>query len=166
MSKIFIFFLSLILAIILFPRQVTASEGTFFKYMVNADSSKVASQKGLSLGYQDEFLFLETKWELGLIADNSNRAGAKSSGFGSYSIGVEPHWQSFYINFFQGIAAITCPDTVLGGPLQFVEDFGFGIRDTKKGTAIGFNYKHISSAGIFQPNQGRDLVGLQIMIPW
>jgi hypothetical protein len=148
-----------------FPLKSLASEGSFLKYSVSA-SDKFATQKGLSFGYQEEILFLDVKWEAGFWADNSGRQGAKSSAFGSYSVGLEPTVGSFYVNFFQGVGLITHPDTVLGGPFQFFEDIGLGIRDLERGISIGLQYKHISSAGIFQPNLGRDTFGIQLMIPW
>lgn len=162
----FLVFAAILLFLMLFPKQSLGSEGTFVKYSVNAHIDKVAQEKGLSLGYQDELLFLEKKWELGFWSDQSHDPGAKSGGFGSYSIGVEPMWESFYVNFFQGIGIITSPDSVLGGPFQFFEDLGFGIRDKRTSVSLGFQYKHISSAGIYNPNYGRDTMGIQIMIPW
>lgn len=156
-----------LLFVSLFPLKGLSAEGTFVKYSVNAQSSGLAAQKGLSFGHQDEFLFfLEKKWEAGFWADNSHVEGAKSGGFGSYSIGVEPMYESLYVNFFQGVGFITHPDTVLGGPFQFFEDFGIGIRDRSRGISLGLQYKHISSAGIYLPNHGRDTFGIQVMIPW
>lgn len=149
----------------LFSTSSFAGEGTFLKYSVSA-TDKISSQKGLSFGYQSEFLFLDTKWETGFWSDQSDRPGAKSSAFGYYSVGVEPTYQGLYVNFFQGVGAITHPDSVLGGPFQFFEDFGFGIKDRKRKTALGFQYRHVSSAGIFRPNKGRDMFGIQVRIPW
>jgi hypothetical protein len=164
--KKFLLIISLFSLVAFSPARSLGAEGTFLKYSVNAHTEDVAAQKGLSLGYQDELAFLEKKWEIGFWSDHSGRDGAKSSAFGSYSIGVEPTAGALYVNFFQGVGLISSPDTVLGGPAQFFEDFGFGIRDQKTKVSIGFQYKHISSAGIFKPNQGRDTLGLQIMIPW
>lgn len=149
----------------LFSHHALAAEGTFLKYSVSARNG-ISSQKGLSWGYQDEILFLDKKWEVGFWSDQSGYPGAKSSAFGSYSLGVEPTYGGLYVSFFQGIALITHPDTVLGGPIQFVEDIGLGIRDKKRGTSFGLQYKHVSSAGIFKPNRGRDTFGIQVRIPW
>jgi len=154
-----------ILALLLLSTSANAAEGTFFKYMVSA-TGKPSTQKGLALGYQSEFSILETKLEGGFWTDQSGRPGAKGSAYGSASIGIEPTAGALYVNFFQGIAGITGKDTVLGGPVQFVEDLGIGIRDQKTKTSIGLHYKHMSSAGIFKPNLGRDFIGIQVMLPW
>lgn len=143
-----------------------ATDGTFVKYSVSAVGSP-SSQKGISIGTQsDLFTILESKKEVGFWIDQTHRPGAKSSAFAQYSIGVEPTSGSFYINFFQGVGAISSKDSVLGGNFQFFEDVGVGIRDQNKGVAVGLHYKHISSAGIFKPNKGRDFLGLQIMLPF
>lgn len=165
--KTFLISIATFLTAFSLPMKALATEGSFVKYSVNAHSDKIAQQKGLSFGHQDEFLFfLDKKWEVGAFFDNSNRPGAKSSAYGSYSVGLEPTAGAFYVNFFQGVGLISCPDTVLGGPFQFFEDMGFGIRDQDRGVSIGLHYKHISSAGIFNPNLGRDMMGVQLMIPW
>lgn len=149
----------------LLPTTSLAAEGYFVKYMVSA-KGEPSVQKGISIGRQGEFSIFATKTEGGFWVDNTNRQGATGSAFFSGSIGVEPRAGSLYVNLFQGVAVISSPDTVLGGPLQFVEDFGIGIRDKETETAVGFFYKHVSSAGIFKPNLGRDFMGLQVMIPW
>jgi len=143
-----------------------AAEGTFLKYSVNAHTDKIIHQKGLSLGYQDALAVFDKKWEIGFWSDSSGRDGAKGSAFASYSVGVEPTYEALYVNFFQGVCLISNPDSVLGGPLEFMMDFGVGLRDTVKGTALGMHYKHISNAGLSMPNLGRDTFGIQVMIPW
>lgn len=158
-----VFLLFLIVAFFPF-RSARASEGTFLKYSLSANTGRSVDQKGLSVGFQDEVLFLEKKWEAGVWFDS--RAGAKSSAFASYSFGIEPQHGFFYVNFFQGIGLISNPDAILGGHPQFFADLGAGIRDFKKKVSLGFQYRHISSAGIFMPNLGRDTFGIQVMIPW
>ena len=153
------------LILMLLSSPAIAAEGYFGKYMVSAVESPTY-QKGLSIGRQSEWSVFETKTEGGFWVDNSKRPGAKCSAFISYSLGIEPRAGAFYVNMFQGVAALSNTDTVLGGHLQFVEDVGLGVRDQEKNVAIGLFYKHISSAGIFLPNYGRDFVGVQVMIPW
>lgn len=143
-----------------------AGEGTFLKYNVNAHPIHLTDVKGLALGYQHEISLFETKLEGGFWNDSSGRSGAKGSGFGQVAIGVEPEAGSFYLNFFQGLGFITTPDSQLGGMFQFFESMGFGIRDQKSKVSVGPTYTHISSAGLEHPNEGRDLMGIQIMIPW
>ena len=60
-----------------------------------------------------------------------------------------------------GIAAISHTDDYLGGHFQFYEDLFGGIRDG--GAAIGFTLSHLSSAGIFMPNRGRNFLTLTAM---
>lgn len=141
------------------------ADSVFGKYMVSA-KGPFTYQKGLDIGQQVSFDMFILKGEGGFWVDNSDRPGATGSGFLQTSIGIEPTAGPIYANFFQGVALITHPDTVLGGNGQFVEDVGLGIRDQKTHEAIGIFYKHISSAGLERPNLGRDFIGLQISIPW
>jgi hypothetical protein len=159
------FRISLIVLGILCSRGAFAEEGYFLKYIVSAKGNP-SSQKGVALGHQDDFSIFQTRYEGGFWIDNTEKQGAKSSAYISGLLGVEPSAGSVYVNLFQGIAAISCPDEVLGGPLQFVEEVGIGIRDQEKKVAVGLFYKHFSSAGIFMPNLGRDFIGVQVMIPW
>lgn len=148
-----------------FPfRSAHSAEGTLIKYSLSANTERSVDQKGLSFGFQDEILFLDKKWEIGFWIDN--RAQAKSSIFASYSFGVEPQFSFFYASFFQGVGLISSPDAILGGHPQFFADLGFGIKDPNKKVSLGFQYRHISSAGIFMPNLGRDTLGIQIRLPW
>jgi hypothetical protein len=163
-SLIALVFLLFLIATFFPFRTARASEGTFLKYSLSANTERSVDQKGLSFGFQDEVLFFEKKWEVGFWFDN--RAGSKNSAFASYSFGIEPQHGFFYANFFQGIGLISSPDSVLGGHAQFFADLGVGIRDLKKKVSLGFQYRHISSAGIFMPNLGRDTFGIQVMIPW
>lgn len=155
----------LISLLMLLSTPALAAEGYFGKYMVSA-TGEASSQKGLSFGRQSEWSIFETKTEGGFWVDNTGRQGAEGSTFLSYSVGIEPRWGALYLNVFQGVAVLSNKDTVLGGHFQFVEDVGLGIRDQEKGTAVGVFYKHISSAGIYKPNVGRDFLGVQVMIPW
>lgn len=143
-----------------------AGEGSFVKYMVSA-TGNFQDQKGLSLGKQDEYYFIDTKLEAGYIFDNHRQpSGTKDTAFGSASVGLEPMAGPIYLHFFQGVGLISTPDSLLGGRFQFFEDVGIGFRDQEKDIAVGFHYKHISSAGIYKPNKGRDMFGFQLMIPF
>lgn len=152
-----------VLALMFMSTHAVAGEGTLFKYFVSAAEDRIAN-KGLSVGYQSEHGWLQTKLEGGFWADT--RPGTRSSAFGFAGIGVEPQSGPIYLNFFQSIGGITHTDNQLGGNFQFMEEFGIGFRDPVNLTAIGFFYRHISNAGLVQPNRGRDYLGIQIMIPW
>lgn len=154
----------LLALMLLLSNTANAAEGLLLKYMVNPTHPSM--EKGLAVGRQTEFSVLEVKTEGGFWIDNTKKPGAKSSAFIQGSLGVEPTAGAFYANVFQGIAAISSPDSVLGGPVQFVEEAGVGIRDKDKFVGVGIFYKHISSAGIFKPNLGRDFFGIQVFIPW
>lgn len=158
----------IVLSVLLIPQKaLCVSEGTYFKYMVNANSSigDFSAMKGLGVGYQSSAWFLATRLEAGAYTDQSKRGGVRSSGFGFAGIGVQPEYGPLYVNFFQYVGLIGSPDTVLGGLFQFSEEVGIGIKDERNGTSVGLFYKHISNAGISLPNIGRDFAGVQVMIP-
>lgn len=131
----------------------------FLRYSVNAND-RASSLKSLSLGVQEDHGVLSSKWELGVIATG------EAMWFGQIGVGVEPKAGAFYIHFFQSIGAVSREDNYLSGYFQFIEDLGLGIKDERSGTAIGFSFKHISNAGMSNPNRGRDMLGLQVRIPF
>lgn len=143
--------------------QANAEDKFLLKYHVNAVDG-VSSVKGLSLAKQSSWYMLETKTELGGWFDT--RPGAKSGAFGFYGVGVQPEAGAFYVNFFQSVGLISSPDAYLGGHFQFCEEVGLGIKDQDKGSMVGLFYKHISSAGIYKPNKGRDMIGIQVGLSW
>lgn len=142
--------------------------GSFGRYGVglfNTAQYGHASTKLFSLGREEDLFgpFIH-QGEIGLYADQSGH-GRKSSAFGFYSIGVEVNPGYFLARSLWGIGAITHPDAMLGGQFQFTQDLFIGVKDYKE-NAIGLNYKHISSAGIYTPNKGRDFLTVQVEIPW
>lgn len=54
------------------------------------------------------------------------------------------------------------PDSTLGGHFQFSLEGGIALED--ENLAIGLVWKHLSSAGINMPNQGRDFICAQVRI--
>lgn len=54
-----------------------------------------------------------------------------------------------------GIGFISDTDVYLGGHLEFNHNLYIGIKD-KHDKSIGLSYRHISNAGLFMPNVGRD----------
>lgn len=100
---------------------------------------------------------IHTAYEGGLWTDTGSSQGRRSSAFALGQIGVKPGAErGLYGSAFLGIAGITHPDSQLGGVGQFSENFGLGIRDGS--SFIGVDYRHLSSAGIFKPNKGRDFL--------
>lgn len=115
-----------------------------------------------TLGYQKELLYLLSyQIEVGGWSDKRIDLGRRSSMYGSYSIGSTVNASYMYAEAFLGVAGITNPDSYLGGHFQFNNDLGIGFRD-KYGKRIGINYKHMSSAGLYNPNVGRDFLLLKL----
>jgi hypothetical protein len=142
---------------------------TVFKYGVNVPSGdkKLATTKALFIGEQSKLLgSVISQWELGGWFDNSGIEGRKSSVLGSVSLGVHVNAGYLFTQALIGPALMLPTDSNLGGPLQFNNDFALGLRDPETKAAIGFAYKHISSAGIFKPNKGRDFIMFRVSIPW
>lgn len=145
-----------------------SSAGTLFRYGIgifNSAEYGTAETKVFTLGYEEELFgpFIK-QYEVGVYADQGGN-GRSSSGFGSVSLGIEVNPGYFVLRSLWGIGAITNPDSMLGGWFQFNQDLLFGVRDNR-GNMMGLNYKHISSAGIYIPNAGRDFITIQLEIPW
>jgi hypothetical protein len=143
-------------------------EGTFIKYGVGKttyEQASVGEVKMFSVGHQSPLLLLlEQKWEVGFWSDAVGK-GRKSSGFGGWSLGLEPKLGYLYAHSFWGVIGITNTDTMLSTNYQFMQDLGIGFRD-ERGISLGVGYKHISNAGIKQPNRGRDFFFVQLQIPF
>ena len=153
---------------LLFSTNSFAKKGSFSSYGVGVfdKNSSTADVKLFSIGYQDEWLwFLDQKYEGGLWADTRRDIGRSSSGYIAYSIGTEASRDWFYIHSFWGLALITHTDSKLSTPYQFMQDLGLGFEGDNK-VRIGLNYKHISNAGIKEPNRGRDFLQIKIQIPY
>lgn len=59
-----------------------------------------------------------------------------------------------------GPSRISQPDNLLGGHWQFCPQFSLGLKTELAN--IGVTWMHFSSAGLIQPNQGRDFIGIQM----
>lgn len=156
----------LISSLFLLLTQVAYSD-TVFNYGVGvAHSAKYSAfeTKMFSVGRSEDLLgpFVET-YTVGLWADQVGE-GRKSSGFANYSLGVKCEPSIFYLQSDWGVGAITNKDSFLGGPFpQFFQDFFVGVQDNRR-TKMGFNYRHISSAGLHDPNKGRDFMTVRIQL--
>lgn len=90
----------------------------------------------------------------GIYFDNRRNI---SSGFGFVQVGPRIHpVKGVYVfnTFGPGFVSKTGP--LLGGHFQFGIDLGAGVTEAFAGVDIGLLFKHISSAGINQPNHGRN----------
>lgn len=143
--------------------------GTFFKYGVGVFGSAEYGRtetKNFSVGYEEEWFGpLISQYELGVFTDSAGDVGRHSSGYGNISTGVQANPGYLVVRSMWGVGAITSPDSMLGGWFEFNQDFLLGVKDDK-GNMIGLDYKHISSAGIYNPNQGRDFIMIHVEIPW
>lgn len=163
-----IFCLSMVLTLVLGTCARKANAGTYLGYGVGIGHSAengATETKVLNLGYRDE-LFLGLTWQLeaGYWNDIAG-GGRKSSAWFGPSIGVEVTAYPLTLRQMIGPSVITSKDSLLGGNYQFNNELFVGLYD-KKGRSIGGKYKHFSSAGIFQPNVGRDLILVEVGIPW
>lgn len=166
------FFLSLYLILLtwaFFYSQKAYSLDLNLKYGVGfgaTDSQNMSEVKYLSLGIQGPISSLfRAKFDVGAWFDSKEGStGRKSSSFGSAAIGyrVEPGY--FYVENYFGTALIEHPDSQLGIPFEFTEEFGFGVKDNR-GRSTGIQWKHFSNAGISPINKGRDFILVNIGIP-
>lgn len=126
-----------------------------------------ASTKAFSLGYREEMYGpWNIQYKVGYWGDGSGSNGRKSSGYASVGPLFKADFSPVEIHTGWGLAAITTPDSYLGGMFpQFNGQVGLVLRD-HRGAGIGIDYEHISSAGLVVPNQGRDFVTVSISESW
>jgi len=149
--------------------SINAHAESFIKYGIGvAGSAKdsIAESKTIALGYKEKLLgAFAYQLEGGFWTDSRKDLGRTGSAFASSSLGLNIEAGYFYTHAFCGPAVITDKDSMLGGHFQFNNDIGLGVKD-KDGYSMGVNYKHISSAGIFTPNQGRDFLTIKLGVPF
>lgn len=133
------------------------------KYHINA-TGEPSSLKAISVAYEGDEGFFRSNTEAGYWADH--RPGGQNSFFGMVGFGVRPVAGPIYIGVMQNFALISNKDAYLGGNFQFVEEASLGVLDEKSQISVGGFYKHVSSAGIFSPNMGKDFLGIQVGVPW
>ena len=164
----FIFCLSLALTVVFGTCARVANAGTYIGYGLGIGHSAAngaTETKVLNLGYRDDlFLGLSYQLETGYWNDIAGN-GRKSAAWVGPSIGVEVNAYPLTLRQMIGPAFITATDSYLGGHFQFNNEIYDGLKD-KQERSIGAAYKHFSSAGIYQPNVGRDMILIQVGIPW
>ena len=156
--------LSLLLTSNSFADEVFGSYGLgIFKSALNSRTEvKVAS-----FGYRAE-LYDGYYWQYkgGYWSEQSGDPTRKSSAYFSTGPGVTIDLSPIEFRGSWGICAITQTDSYLGGNFpQFNGEIYAGVRD-KRQNGIGVKYEHVSSAGVFTPNQGRDLVTVEFSQRW
>ena len=134
--------------------------------MGNADYY-AGQSKVINAGYRSfiwQGLYLQGK--VGYFTEASPDPKRRASAYGSVGLGLEVATGPVEIRSGWGIGAISTPDSQLGGQFpQFNGEAYIGLRD-KNGSGIGFQYEHLSSAGIIEPNRGRDFIVLQLSMKW
>lgn len=152
-------FIGLSVLFSILPRSTLADQASF-KYGLGIINGAPTSQvKAFGFRYEEAAgLFdLHLAAEAGLFTDTGSAQGRKGSVIGKYQLGIRPEAGALYFKSFWGLAGITGPDSQLGGPFpQFALDTGFGFQS--RSSFVGLNYSHISSAGIFNVNKGRDFI--------
>lgn len=130
----------------------------------SSGKSNLAECKLVNFGHRERLpLGLSYQYEGGGWTDVAGN-GRKGSLYGAAQLGVQAD-STLTARFMAGPALISSPDAYLGGVFQFTEDFFLGIHGDN-GNIVGVKYKHISSAGIEQPNVGRDFAGIEVSIPF
>lgn len=138
---------------------MTAAVGVF-----NSGKDSHAESKFINVGHRDStILGLTYQYEIGGWTDTASHSRSGSV-YGALQAGVETDGLVF-ARVMTGPALITSPDSYLGGYLNFTEDFYIGLKGPNSNT-VGIKYKHISNAGLTQPNLGRDFAGFEVSIPY
>lgn len=158
------------LSLLLLLSNVCLADEAFVGYGVgvfNDANDFVGQNKYAELGYR-HFLYKGLYWQGkgGFWGEGSPDQTRKSGFWASTGPGLELDLQPFEMRSGAGIAAISSPDSQLGGYFpQFNEEIYAGLRD-KRGDGIGFQYEHISCASFCSPNMGRDFVTVQLSLKW
>lgn len=150
------------------PIRALGEEHMFLRYQGNA-FGPVDQVQAISVGAEfyhtqkESMKWLKYKFEA-MTIDDRRREGSDQD-YISFGPGAELLFSKFYLTGFISGGFLTRKDGYLGGPFQFSEDIGFGYR-SEDDIRFGINYKHISSAGIYRPNRGKDLIGIGFAIPF
>lgn len=157
----------LIMLLTLVSTIATADSVVKYGANVSSEHEKLGSTKAIFLSYQDVIFgpFIK-QYELGGWFDNTGIQGRRSSALLGASAGIHVNAGYLFAQALIGPCAISNTDSNLGGHFQFNNDIGLGLRDPETKSTIGLAYKHISSAGIFLPNKGRDLIMFRVSIPY
>lgn len=159
----------LIISLFWFKDVYAHSGGSYFKYGVGILDPEIEHWNNIKLfelGYQDDLVsVLDYQMSAGVWVDQVPYLGRKSSGYLSWSPGISVTGDWYYLKGFWGVAILSHKDEILGGHFQFKNDLEVGLKD-KRGVKIGGCYTHVSSAGIFSPNIGRDFGTVKLQIPF
>lgn len=91
--------------------------------------------------------------------------GEKAAAFTSLQGGLEVVGQGgTFAQLMFGPGVISHIDSKLGGHFQFHLVGGVGMKDSG-GHGLSFLWTHFSNAGVVMPNNGRDLLTIQLIAP-
>jgi len=154
--------LFLLVVLFLIPTFTRSDEMLFDVGLGALDTS--SSMKFFSVGIQEDLWGpLKERASCGGWVDSS--AGASSSGFFSGQLGFEVDSGSLTGDAFFGPGSITQTDVLLGGYFQFESSLELTFHDINR-NGMGVFFRHFSSAGFEMPNQGRDVLGLELIFPF
>lgn len=159
--------LFLLLFLLAIPNSLNASERVSLLYgQYPKRDSHLLKMAALNVQFKHSSTlpWLYWKAELGTIEDL--RIGAKHQDYLAMGIGVDYTHKFLYASGFLSTSILYPKDAFLGGPIQFHEDIYVGFRESDNDIRIGAFFKHISSASIYKPNRGKNLLGLSISIPF
>lgn len=148
----------MILFILLFSLNSFADEVTMrFGVEPVKKQNSFSDVKHLSIGLEADLKEnVYYKFDLGYWADK--RKGAENSFYFAPALGLTISPWIFKAKVYAGVAAISETDTYLGGHFQFYEGVYLGIFEGK--ASIGLDLFHLSSAGLYSPNIGRNFFTL------
>lgn len=132
----------------------------------NSAKDSFSEVKTIGFGVQKELLlpvFIQ-QYEAGFWTDTRRDIGRGGAGYVSGSVGLHIDADHQFAQALWGIALLSGTDSMLGGIPQFKQDLVLGLKDGF-GCSIGLVYTHMSSAGVFLPNIGRDFLTLRLSIP-
>lgn len=157
------------LALLLLSTPSFADEAFFSFGVGTANSAKSGhgEVKVGNLGIREElYQGVYLQYKAGFYGDGSGDPTRHNSAYASFGPGMLIDLRPIEMRAGYGIAAISNPDSYLGGRFPQFQGEGYvGVRD-RRGNGIGLQYEHISSAGLCVPNQGRDFLLLQLSQQW
>ena len=156
---------SILALITLFSLTAHADEG-FFGFGVGLANSAKNSRGEVKLFNggirEDLFQGIYLQGKFGYWGDGSGDPNRSGSLFVSAGPGFLVDLSPLEIRTGWSLAMISTPDGYLGGRFpQFNGEIYVGLRDYR-GNGVGLQYDHISSAGLVNPNAGRDFFTLQV----
>lgn len=155
-----------ILAGFLAGSTISHADEVFLGYGTEMFSNTSIGEPGVEYftgGYRQEHwtgLYWQSKVSLASIGRNDY--GVKTTGLLASGLGFRLQFGECEARVGESISLITTPDKYLGGIFpQFNGELYLGARD-KSGLGLGVSWNHISSAGIYLPNRGKDFLAVEL----